>query len=188
MYWFTRILAVPSPVNSAAVTGNMSARRLKRSANSKMYVLPRGVTRRLSGCSRFYSACEYCATESANRKSAASSRASNVEVSIGVSQAESVSHRGVVLIGPAWWRSYSVARSGIRARNIDDDVGAAFVVLERAFERGKQTQAIHIVVNCEPPIRQCPLVPCGRRICGTAVSNATSQARGSSYNAVGSQI
>ena len=47
MYWFTRILAVPSAVNSAAVRGkNMSARRLKRSVNSKIKVLPRGVTGR----------------------------------------------------------------------------------------------------------------------------------------------
>ena len=35
MYWVTRILAVPCGVNSTAVTGNMSARRLKRSVNSR---------------------------------------------------------------------------------------------------------------------------------------------------------
>ena len=36
MYCFTRILAVPSVVNSPAVTGNMSTRRLNRSVNSRM--------------------------------------------------------------------------------------------------------------------------------------------------------
>ena len=45
-YRLMRILAVPSAVTSAAVTANMSARRLKRSVESRMYVLPRGVTGR----------------------------------------------------------------------------------------------------------------------------------------------
>ena len=35
---------MPSAVNSAAMTANMSARRLKRSVNSKILMLPRGVT------------------------------------------------------------------------------------------------------------------------------------------------
>ena len=39
-----KMLAVPSAANSAVVTANMSARRLKRSVKSKIYVLPRGVT------------------------------------------------------------------------------------------------------------------------------------------------
>ena len=44
LYRFMRILAVPSAVILAAVTTNMSARRLKRSVKKNIQVLPRGVT------------------------------------------------------------------------------------------------------------------------------------------------
>ena len=40
---FTRMFAVPPAVNSAVVTANMSARRLKRSVKRRMYEFPRVV-------------------------------------------------------------------------------------------------------------------------------------------------
>ena len=40
---FTRMFAVPSAVNSAVVTVNMSARRLKRSVKRRIYAFPRTV-------------------------------------------------------------------------------------------------------------------------------------------------
>ena len=40
---FTRMFAVPSAVNSAVVTANLSARRLKRSVKRRMYEFPRVV-------------------------------------------------------------------------------------------------------------------------------------------------
>ena len=43
---FTRMFAVPSAVNSAVVTANMSARRLKGSVNRRMYEFPRAVVGR----------------------------------------------------------------------------------------------------------------------------------------------
>ena len=42
----TKMLAVPSAVNSAVVTANMSARRLKRSVNRRMNEFPRAVVSR----------------------------------------------------------------------------------------------------------------------------------------------
>ena len=46
MKWFTRMFALPSAVNSAVVTTNMSARRLKRSVKRRMYEFPRAVIAR----------------------------------------------------------------------------------------------------------------------------------------------
>ena len=43
---FTKMLAVPSAVSSAAVTANMSARRLKQSVKRRMYEFPRAVVGR----------------------------------------------------------------------------------------------------------------------------------------------
>ena len=40
---FTKMFAVPSAVNSAVVTANMSARRLKRCVERRMYEFPRAV-------------------------------------------------------------------------------------------------------------------------------------------------
>ena len=44
MYRLKRTLAMPSAVNSATVTANMSARRLKPPVQTNMKELPRGVT------------------------------------------------------------------------------------------------------------------------------------------------
>ena len=43
MKGLTRMFVVPSVVNSAVVTANMSARRLKRSVKRRMYEFPRAV-------------------------------------------------------------------------------------------------------------------------------------------------
>ena len=40
---FTRMFAVPSAVNSAVMTANVSARRLRRSVKRRMYDSPRAV-------------------------------------------------------------------------------------------------------------------------------------------------
>ena len=40
---FARVFVVPSAVNSAVVTANMSARRLRRSVKRRMYEFPRVV-------------------------------------------------------------------------------------------------------------------------------------------------